>query len=586
MGILDEDVVRVREATDIVAVITERLQLRKVGQRWVGLCPFHQENSPSFSVNQQLGVYHCFGCQKSGDAITFLRELDGLDFVGAVERLAAKAGISLRYTDPDEGEGRRKRRRLIDAVAAATAFYHQRLLTAPDAGAARRYLRERGISGEEVRAYQVGWAPDEWDAMATSLELPGAVLTDAGLAFVNKRNRLQDTFRARILFPIFDVQGDPVGFGGRKLPDADGPKYKNSPESSIYAKSRLLYGLNWAKEDVVRHDEAIICEGYTDVIGFARAGVPRAVATCGTALTEEHVVQLKRFARRLVLAFDADSAGQAAAERVYAWERSHDVDVAVADLPAGVDPAELAQSSPERLRDAVTNARPFLAFRLDRLLAAAPLATVEGRARAAERALAMVAEHPNELVRDQYLVLVAERCRLDPAQLRASGAARAADPRAAVAPSAATRPTTRRRETVELQMIRLAVHRPELVAPFVDESLFADELYREAFATLLMADELHQAVASASEPVAELLQRVAVAEEDVVDERGAEHLAGRMVDNAASRRLGAIAEEVRRTGDLQLARLSAELQTAQTQLRDHGWRIGDAERLLSLLHGA
>jgi DNA primase len=580
VGIVDEDVVRVREATDIVAVISERIQLRKVGQRWSGLCPFHQENSPSFSVNQQLGVYHCFGCQKSGDAITFVRELEGLDFVGAVERLAAKAGITLRYTDPEQGEGRKKRRRLVEAIEAAVDFYHERLLTSPDAGGARKYLRERGITGDEVRAYRIGWAPDDWDALARGVKVSKEVLATAGLGFVNKRNRMQDTFRARILFPIFDVQGDAVGFGGRKLPDAEGPKYKNSPESPVYAKSRLLYGLNWAKEDVVQHDEVIVCEGYTDVIGFARAGVPRAVATCGTALTEDHIVQLKRFARRLVLAFDADNAGQAAAERVYAWERSHDVDVTVADLPAGVDPAELALADPARLQQAVSNARPFLAFRLDRHFAASDLSTAEGRAKAAERALAMVAEHPNELVRDQYLVLVAERCRLDPASLRAVGP-RPVAPR----PAASQRPIRRDRETVELQMLRLAVHRPELVAAFVDESLFADDLYREAFATLLSADELHQAVASASEPVAELLQRLAVEDDDVVDDRGAEHLAGRMVDDAVARRVAAIAAEVRRTGDLELGRRSAELQKAQAELRDHGWRIADAERLLSWLVG-
>lgn len=583
MGIVDEDVVRVREATDIVAVISEHLQLRKVGQRWVGLCPFHQENSPSFSVNTHLGVYHCFGCQKSGDAITFVREKEGLDFVGAVERLAGKAGITLHYTDPDQGEGRKKRRRLIEAVETAADFYHQRLLMSPDAGAARKYLRERGITGDEVRTYRIGWAPDDWDALARGVKVPHATLTDVGLGFVNKRGRIQDTFRARILFPIYDVQGEPVGFGGRKLPDAEGPKYKNSPESPVYAKSRLLYGLNWAKEQVVQHNEVVVCEGYTDVIGFARVGIARAVATCGTALTEDHVIQLKRFARRVVLAFDADGAGQAAADRFYAWEKSHDVDVAVADLPPGVDPAELAVADPERLQAAVTGARPFLAFRLDRLFHAADLATAEGRAKTAERALAMIAEHPNELVRDQYLVVVAERCRLDPASLRAHGLQPQTGARPQLRP--AHRPMRRDRETVELQMLRLAVHRPDLVAPFVDEELFADDLYREAFATLLVADELHQAVASASEPVADLLQRLAVEEEDVVDERGAEHLAGRMVDDAATRRVAAIADEVRRTGDLLLGRHSAEIQKAQAELRDHGWRIAEAERLLSWLAG-
>src|SRR6056297_2982415 len=287
MGIADDDIAKVRAATDIVAVISEHLQLRRVGQRWTGLCPFHNEKSPSFSVNQQLGFYHCFGCQRSGDAITFVREIEGLDFVGAVERLATKAGVTLTYTSADEGKHRRRRAQLVDAVAAAVEWYHRRLLEAPDAGAARSYLRLRGITGDDVRTYKVGWAPDDWDLLTRELrtrKVGDRVLSESGLAFTNKANRLQDTFRARILFPVYDVNNDPVGFGGRKLPEADGPKYKNSSESSIYAKSRLLYGLNWAKEHVVRADEVVVCEGYTDVMGYAKAGVPRSVATCGTAL--------------------------------------------------------------------------------------------------------------------------------------------------------------------------------------------------------------------------------------------------------------------------------------------------------------
>ena len=175
------------------------------------------------------------------------------------------------------------------------------------------------------------------------------MLTGAGLGFINSRGRQTDAFRGRILFPIFDASGDPVGFGGRIMPDADGPKYKNTSETAIYAKSKVLYGLNWAKGAIVAADEAIVCEGYTDVIGFADAGLPRAVATCGTALTEEHFRTLKSFAHRVVLAFDADAAGQNAAARFYEWERAYEIDVAVAALPAGVDPADLARSDPAAL---------------------------------------------------------------------------------------------------------------------------------------------------------------------------------------------------------------------------------------------
>ena len=253
------------------------------------------------------------------------------------------------------------------------------------------------------------------------------MLTDSGLGFVNRRGRRQDAFRGRVIFPIFDPSGKAIALGGRILPPrrrsgrpavADGPKYKNSQDGPIYAKRRTLYGLNWAKTDVVASGEVIVCEGYTDVIAFFGVGLPRAVATCGTALGEEHFRVLGNFATRVVLAYDADAAGEAGATRVYEWERHHSVDVAVAALPAGADPADLARTDPEALRRAVAEAQPFLRFRIERVLQAADLRTNEGRAKAAEAALAVVADHPNALVRDQYLMVVADRCRLEAASLR------------------------------------------------------------------------------------------------------------------------------------------------------------------------
>lgn len=418
MGIVDEDIVRVRESTDIVAVISQYTQLKRVGQRWSGLCPFHTEKSASFSVNPTDGLYHCFGCKASGDAITFLREKEQLDFVGAVEMLANRAGITLRYTEREEGEGRKRQSHLLDLTERAATWYHERLRTSPDAKEARAYLRSRGFDADEVAHYRVGWAPDGWDVMTTALKLSKADLESSGLGMQNKAGRLQDFFRARVLFPILDERSRVIGFGGRKLPGTEGAKYQNSRDSELYHKSKALYGLNWAKADAVNHGEIVICEGYTDVIGFARAGIPRAIATCGTALTEEHVTMLKRFTRRLVLAYDADEAGQAAADRVYAWERTHDIEVAVVELPAGQDPDELARTSPETLRHAVESARPFLAFRVDRVLGAADLRTPEARAKAADAALEVVAEHPDELVRDQYVMQIADACRVDSGLLR------------------------------------------------------------------------------------------------------------------------------------------------------------------------
>lgn len=523
MGIVDEDIVAVRAATDIVSVITKYTQLRRSGQRWVGLCPFHGEKTPSFSVNQELGLYRCWGCQVRGDVITFVREVEHLDFVGAVELLAGWAGITLRYSDKDEGESRKRRARLVRAVDQAVDWYHERLLSAPDAAVARKYLRERGLSGEEVRAFRIGWAPEAWDTLVKALRLPDDVVKDTGLGYLNKSGRQTDAFRGRILFPIFDANGDAVGFGGRVMPGGEGPKYKNTPETVLYQKSKLLYALNWSKARIVTDDRAIVCEGYTDVIGFARAGVPAAVATCGTALTTEHVKLLRRYARRLVLAFDADSAGQAAAERFYQWEKEHDLEVTVADLPAGVDPADLASTDPDRLAASVESAVPFLKFRVDRVLGAAVLTTAEGRARAAEAAVEVIREHPSELVRDQYVMEVAGATRVAPEQLREmlrqppKPPSERADGRRQDRGDLEARAVRPRvldeRDGPELEVLRYVIHDWAAVEPWIlYEELFLSDLHAAAFRVLMAHPTVQEAIEAADPGVADLIGRLATEE--------------------------------------------------------------------------
>lgn len=569
MGIVDEDIARVREATDLVALISQYTQLKRVGRRWSGLCPFHNEKTPSFSVNAEEGFYHCFGCKASGDAITFLREKEQLDFVGAVESLAGRAGITLRYTERDEGEGRRRQARLFELTDKAAEWYHERLRSGRDAAAARAYLRARGFDADEVSTYRIGWAPDAWDAMTRALHISLDDLEATGLGFKNKGGRLQDFFRARILFPIMDERGRVVGFGGRKLPDAEGPKYQNSRDNSLYNKSKVLYGFNWAKADAVNQGEVVICEGYTDVIGFHRAGVQRAIATCGTALTEDHVRQIKRFTRRLVLAYDADDAGQAAADRVYAWERTHDIEVAVVSLPAGSDPDELARSSPETLRAAVEAATPFLEFRVERVLASAVMDTAEGRARAAETALGVISEHPDALVRDQYVMSVADRCRIEASVLRSrleqvlkSPVRRAGkgdrdpgdrargrfdtpgvgtrgvgstgfsatgwtdgeplpdEPPEWIDEGGRTGPTRREseagqpvvalRDGVETEALKVAINQPEIARTYLTPALFLHPVARAAFNDLMRSGSVSMAVQDCSEESAALLRRLAV----------------------------------------------------------------------------
>jgi len=499
------------------------------------------EGTHSFTLEDNILTGNCFGCQAKGDVITFVREVQHLDFVGAVETLAGRAGITLHYDSSNESDGRKKRKELLDGMNAAVEWYHERLLTGVDAAKARGYLRSRGYDGDVVRTYKLGWAPDEWDALCRALKLPPQVLRDTGLAFVNKRDRLQDSLRGRVLFPIFDARGDAVAIGGRILPGSTDPaKYKNSPSTAIYDKSETLYGLNWAKGPIVEHGEVVVCEGYTDVIGMGQAGVTWAVATCGTALTDRHFATLKNFSRRIVLAYDADAAGQGAAERFYEWERRHEVDVYVAALPPGSDPGDLARTDPEALRRAVAEATPFLAFRLRRLLAAAHLTTVEGRARAAEQAMAMVGEHPNPLVRDQYVMEIADRCRIEPDRLR-GGVGAAARPSA----PASTRKRTERTERPSLMVLLLAVHQPEAVAELLDEVLFTDEVELASYRALASASTLHEAIEQADPEASELLQRLAVEEVDV----DPDDVLALFVGEAAQRALHDVESEARVSAD-------------------------------------
>jgi len=578
MGILDEDVARVRAETDFVQIASEHVALKKVGNRWTGLCPFHAEKTPSFSINPIENLFHCFGCQVGGDVITFVREIEHVDFVEAVERLAARANVQLRYDDSGSASHDRQRRtRLLEAMEAAVAWYHERLLTAPDAGPARQYLRSRGYDGDVVRQFRIGWSPDDWDALARALELPDDILTDTGLGFVNRRQRQQDAFRGRVMFPIFDASDKAVAFGGRAL-TGDGPKYKNSQETPVYSKRRTLYGLNWAKADVVQTGQVIVCEGYTDVIGFFRSGLPRAVATCGTALADEHFRMLKNFARRVVLAYDADAAGQAAAERFYEWEQLYEIDIGVAVLPAGSDPGELAQRDPDALRKAVDEARPFLAFRIDRALGTTSLrAPVEVRARVATKALEMIAEHPSDVVRREYVGQVATRLGLEVERLLAS----------LPAPGRKATPVQVRRveaEGPEIEALRLAIHAPETVAEHLDDALFLDELHLAAYRALASAEHLHDAIERADPGAAALLQRLAV--EDALAEP--EDVIAGLVKQAADRALAELDREARESEQVEerfaeLAAVTGWVKLATEQLWEPSERAAATERLVAWL---
>jgi DNA primase len=532
MAISDSEIAQVRAATDIVALISEQVALKKSGRRWTGLCPFHGEKTPSFSVNAEEGRYYCFGCRASGDQITFVREMQHLDFVEAVRLLADRAGIEL-HEDANAGPARKERQEYMATMERAVEWYHDRLLTGPDARAAREYLKSRGIDGEVARKFKLGWAPDEWDALSKALQLNEKQLLGTGLGFVNKGDRRQDALRARIIFPIFDTSGKAIAVGGRIMPSAparsDGrveAKYKNSPETTIYSKRKTLYALNWAKDDVIRSGEIIVCEGYTDVIAIFSAGLARAVATCGTALGEDHFRIMKNFSQRMVLAYDADGAGQSAAASVYQWERQYEVDVLVARLPKGSDPADLAQNDPEGLRAAISGAVPFLRFRLDRVLDGANQATAEGRARAAELAMEMLAEHPSELVRDQYIMDVADKLHIEASMMRPrvaemarNGVKRviANEPPDGQAPPPVRRPVVAMPRP-GLEALRLRVHFSSDVKDRLVSAYFVNEVQRDIFEGLSsdqpISDVIDQLQRRGDDDAAQVLSQLVVDELD------------------------------------------------------------------------
>lgn len=415
--ISDDDIALVRERSPIADVVGEHIQLRNAGGgNLKGLCPFHDEKSPSFNVTPARGYYYCFGCAEGGDVITFIRKIDNLTFSEAVERLAQRAGIQLRYEQGGYVPGREQgeRVRLIEAHRAAAEFYAERL-SGPDAGPGRRFLSERGFERADAEHFGVGYAPNEWEALSRHLMSRGFTsqeLIKGGLAREGRRGPV-DRFRGRLVWPIRDITGDVIGFGARKLLDSDdGPKYLNTPESPIYHKSSVLYGVDLAKREIARRSQAVIVEGYTDVMACHLAGVPTAVATCGTSFGEEHIKVLRRllldqaeFRGEVVFTFDGDSAGQKAALRAFQDEQKFVTQTFVAVQPDGLDPCDLrVKQGDAAVRDLIAGREPLFAFAVRSVLARYDLDTNEGRLAALDAAAPIVASIKDPGLRKAYTV--------------------------------------------------------------------------------------------------------------------------------------------------------------------------------------
>ena len=414
-----DSIERTREAVDMVELVSARTDLRRVGSRWMGLCPFHEERTPSFSVDAEQKLYTCFGCGVGGDAITFVRETEALDFPEAVELLAERYGVELtrEREDPRAEERRRRRERLLGLLARTAAFYAAYLEESTEGRRARDYLAGRGLRPEVLRRFRVGYAPKAWDRVLTSALRDGfkrEELLAAGLVQRGRSGDLLDRFRGRIMFPLADARGRVLGFGARAIRDEQGPKYLNSSENEIYHKGRQLFGIDHARAAATKARRVVVVEGYTDVLALHQAGIEETVAIMGTALTHDQLAELARAAGRegtLYLALDADRSGQEAMLRAARMAGDRDVELRVVELPEGADPAELVhEEGPEAVLGRLTKALSMLEFAVGRALAKTDLDTPEGRDRALAEVRQLIAAAPQRSARRDHLVrLVADR---------------------------------------------------------------------------------------------------------------------------------------------------------------------------------
>ena len=481
--IRDEDVVLVRERAPIADVVGESVQLRPAGGgRLKGLCPFHDEKTPSFNVNPALGYYMCFGCGESGDVISFVRGTEHLSFVETVERLAARYGVTLTYEQGSAAAGRQtsQRTRLVEAHRIAAAWYAEQLGSA-EGVAGRRFLAERGFDQDAAASYGVGYAPQGWDNLVRHLRSKGfsqEELVLGGLASESRKGSAIDRFRGRLLWPIRDLAGDVVGFGARKLYDDDsGPKYLNTSETPIYKKSAVLYGLDVAKKEIAKRRQAVVVEGYTDVMACHLAGVPTAVATCGTAFGADHIGLIRRLLMdqdemrgEVVFTFDGDAAGQKAALKAFGEEQRFVAQTYIAVSPEGMDPCELRLARGDvAVRDMVGARVPLVEFAVRSVLAEYDLETAEGRVLALQKAAPLVARVKDRALRPEYARRLAGWLGMEVEPVASRVAELAGDPRTPAQRRSAPRPSAdAAAAAVERELVKLAVQLPVLVAPQFD----------------------------------------------------------------------------------------------------------------------
>ena len=497
--IADEKIDEIRERTDIVEVVSSYLPLKRSGVNHQGLCPFHQEKSPSFNVNSARQIFHCFGCGVGGNVFSFLMRMEGLSFPDSVRRLGEKVGVEVEEeaVSPEEVRRRDERERILRINEVAGEFYQQFLLTDEEGASGRRYLRQRGYESETVRTFQLGFAPGGWESLAKHLAGKSFSSEDsqkAGLVRPGKQGRGDyDLFRNRLLFPIHDLQGRMVAFGGRVLDDSL-PKYINSPETAVYHKGQTLYGLYQARDAMRHNGEALVVEGYFDVLALHRAGFAGAVATCGTALTADHARLLKRYADKVLLIFDEDAAGRQATFRAMDALLPVGLSVSVVSMPAGEDPDSLLKEKGEEgFRLCLDAARPVMEVFIEDQLRVND-ESVEGRARAAEQALERIKRLPGDLERSLYMKRLAELTGLDVELLKSKvrGGVPALQQRRTPAQSNPVRKPAAETGQTQKYLLRLMLmddQQRRLVRQEGTADLFIDDLFRELADYLLSRED-------------------------------------------------------------------------------------------------
>lgn len=602
----DDSKEKVRDAVDMIALVSARTELRRAGvNSYFGRCPFHDERTGSFHVRPEEKHYHCFGCQASGDPFRFVMETEGLDFVGAMESLAERFGVTLEVADEDPlAKARRERRdRLLQLLDRAAAYYARYLWEAAEAAEAREYLAGRGLAEETLRAYRVGYAPSAWDKLLLVARQAGFgedELLATGMAQRSRQQRgsIYDRFRGRIMFPLADARGRVVGFGARAMRENQPPKYLNTSEGEVFHKGSQLFGIDLARRAAARAGSVVLAEGYTDVLALHQAGVENAVGIMGTSFTDEQARELERTARVLVLALDADGAGQEAMLRAARVAEGRSLELRVVALPAGLDPADLVQrEGVEAMRERIARSVPFVEFHVERILARAETGTAEGKDRALAELRPVLGPLPPSVLRDELVRRVAGRLDLSDqlaASLLAEGA-RAVAPAAApvpdlsrpnahasVAPSPAVPLVLDRRERGERTFLALCIAFPREGRALLEEAdleqQFSSDLARRAAGHLRTHLDAPLEGLPADDPelsgyVSELDARAA---------RGAASARPGNLEHAwlslelARLERGVDAARAAGTADGTVARLSAEREQVRTRLRLLSGRLQSA----------